>query len=52
MRFTTLHKTKDEIVEAVPLFLKKLERQVGKKIQALHQDNPGENKAMEKEMDK
>ena len=50
MRFSTLNKTKDEIIKAVPAFLKRLERQAGKKIKALRQDNAGENKAMEKEL--
>jgi hypothetical protein len=52
MRFTTLHKTKDAIIEAVPVFLKRLEKQAGKKIKALRQDNAGENKAMERELTK
>ena len=30
--------------------MKKLERQAGKKIKVLRQDNAGENKAMEKEL--
>ena len=50
MRFSALHQTKDEIIESVPSFLKRLERQAKKIIKALHQDNAGENKAMEKEM--
>ena len=50
MRFSMLHQTKDEIIESVLSFLKRLERQAKKRIKALRQDNVGENKAMEKEM--
>ena len=38
------------MIEAVPAFLRRLERQAKLKIKALRQDNAGENKAMEKEM--
>ena len=44
MRFSMLHQIKDGIIEAVPPFLKRMERQAQKKIKALRQDNAGEKR--------
>ena len=50
MKFTTFHKHKADILDTISAQLMTMEQLAGKEIQVWSQDNPGENKVLDKNM--
>ena len=49
-KFTTFHKSKDDILGDIRARLKAMDRLAGKEFQSWRQDNSGENKVLEQDM--